>query len=130
MPMKATIKQFVAMRESLQAERDQLLARLAEINAALGIGNAAPAAPAAVAVSAARAARQTRRTGKRIRNILSLKAAVTKVTKEKAMTKDEILGAIAKLGYRFNTANPVSSLNSVLYSKRQFKNVGGKFSPA
>jgi hypothetical protein len=124
--MKASIKQFVAMRQSLLTEKKALQARLSEIETALGVGEASVPAVAAPVV---RAAVASRRTGKRIRNALSLKAAVVKVTKEKAMTKEEILAAIAKLGYRFNTGNPVSSLNSVLYAKKQFKNAGGKFSP-
>lgn len=124
--MKASIKQFVAMRQSLLAEKKVLQDRLAEIEAALGVNEVSVPAVAAPAI---RAVAPSRRTGKRIRNVLSLKAAVVKVTKDKAMTKDEILAAIAKLGYRFNTDNPVSSLNSVLYAKKQFKNVGGKFSP-
>ncbi len=124
--MKASIKQFVAMRQSLLAEKKALQVRLAEIEAALGVNEISVPAVTAPAI---RAVAPSRRTGKRIRNALSLKAAVVKVTKEKAMTKDEILAAIAKLGYRFNTGNPVSSLNSVLYAKKQFKNVGGKFSP-
>jgi len=123
--MKPSIKKFVAMRETLQAERDQLQGRLAEINAALGISET----PTPSAAPTVRAAGPARWTGKRIRNAMSLKAAVLKATKDRAMTKAEILSAIGKLGYRFNTGNPVSSLNSVLYSKRQFKNADGKFSP-
>lgn len=124
--MKASIKKFMAMRQSLLAERKILQARLAEVETALGVSEAStPLAKAATP----RAPAPARPTGKRVRNALSLKAAVLKVTKDKAMTKDEILAAIAKLGYRFNTSNPVSSLNSVLYAKKQFKNADGKFSP-
>ncbi|MCI0534319.1 MAG: winged helix-turn-helix domain-containing protein [Verrucomicrobiales bacterium] len=61
---------------------------------------------------------------------MSLKAAVTQVTEDKALTKAEILAAIKKLGYKFTAKDPVNSLNTVLYSKKAFKNQGGKFSPA
>jgi hypothetical protein len=119
-----SLKKFVSMRDSLLKEQVILEKRLAQINEALGSSSGD-------ASSASAKSRAPRKAGAgRARNELSLKAAVRKVTSEKPLTKDEILGAIAKLGYTFTTANPVNSLNAVLYSKKQFKNTDGKFSPA
>jgi hypothetical protein len=61
---------------------------------------------------------------------LSLREAVRKATSARPLTKAEILNAISKLGYRFTAKDPMNSLNVVLYTKGQFKNDGGKFSPA
>ena len=117
-----SVQQYVALRAGLLREKAALQTRLSQIEQALR-GEVTAAAPA---VSAAGGARR----GKRIRNKISLKAAVVRVTTAKPMTKPEILTAIDKLGYRFNTKLAVNSLNSVLYAKRQFKNDNGKFSPA
>lgn len=110
------LKQFVALRQSLLSEKAQLETRLAQINKALG-DEAAPATPARTTASG------------RVQNALSLKDAVRKVTSAKALTKKEILQAIDKLGYKFAAKDPTNSLNVVLYTKGQFKNDGGKFSP-
>ena len=117
------IKQYVALRESLLQERAHLEARLAEINKALG-GAASVAVPKAVGATA-----RVRR-ARRARNKISLRAAIRQVTSPKPLNKKEILAAIHKIGYRFTTKNPMATLNSVLYSKRQFKNENGRFSAA
>ena len=115
------IQTYIALRESLLTERATLEARLSRINAALktdGHGTVAPAP------------KPSPKPAKRTKNRLSLKAAITEVTKAKPLTKLEILTAVRKLGYQFGGAKPINSLNVVLYSNRQFKNSGGKFSPA
>ena len=120
----ASIKQFVKLRQQLETERNAIISRLTEVEAALGSFQAATALPAAKApkVKAVR---------KRAKNELSLKEAILKVTTGKALTKQEILDAVQKLGYQFSTKNPVNSLSVVLYGKKpKFKNQGGKFSQA
>ena len=87
-------------------------------------GRGAKKARAAKKVSKAGAART------RAQNKMSLKEAVRQATASKPLTKAEILAAIDKLGYKFNTSNPSNSLNSVLYGdKKEFQNVGGRFGP-
>ena len=113
------LKQYVALRQSLLNEKNVLERRLAEINRALGEESTATASTTA-----------PRSTTRRTDNPMSLKAAVQKVTSAKALTKQEILEAIRKIGYRFSAKDPMNSLNVVLYTKKQFKNQGGKFSPA
>jgi hypothetical protein len=114
-----SIKQFVALRAALTNEKARLEARLAEINRALGQTGPAPApAKSKPVVSRARA-----------RNAMSLKEAVTRATRNKPMTRQEILKAIGKLGYKFTAKDPMNSLNVTLYTKGNFKNANGKFSP-
>lgn len=114
-----TVKQFVALRAALVNEKARLEARLVEINRALS--QTTRAVPASA--PAARAPRH------RARNELSLKEAITRVTKNKPLTKAEILEAIKKVGYKFAAQNPMNSLNVTLYTKGNFKNANGKFSP-
>ena len=123
-----TIKKFAALRTSLVNEKRSLEKRLSEINAVLGSETAAVSTPAAVvrAAAPAKAKSKTPRT----RNAVSLKEVVKQVTTGKPMTKEEIFAAVKKAGYKFSTTKPFASINVVLYTKGQFKNVGGKFSPA
>jgi hypothetical protein len=112
------LRQFVTLRQSLIAEEAALKKRLAEIEAALG--------GQLTKVNADRAMKR----GPQIRNELSLKEAIIKVTSSKPMTRDEILEAVQKLGYKFYTINPMGSISSLLYGKKnKFKNEAGKFSP-
>ena len=117
-----SIQTYIALRESLLKERATLEAKLSRINEALKSDGHVPAVRAAKPTSP--------KPAKRTKNRLSLKAAITEVTKAKPLTKPEILAAVKKLGYKFGGAKPINSLNVVLYSKRQFKNSGGKFGPA
>ncbi len=140
------LQQLTALRRSLVAERDELTARLRELNAALG-DESAPAAGAPVAAArrgrkpkalvaavasvAAPAAKAGARRGRRAKNGLSLKEAVIQVTGKSGLTKAEILSAVAKIGYKFTSKNPANSLGTLLYGKNpKFKNKDGKFSPA
>jgi len=125
--MKNTLDKFIKLRQSLANEKEALEARLKQIEEALA-GNVPAEAPAPKPAKPAKPAR-TRRP-KRLKNPLSLRKAVIQVTTGAPMTKEEILAAVEKLGYRFASKNPVGSLNSVLYAKKQFKNEDGKFSPA
>jgi hypothetical protein len=49
---------------------------------------------------------------------------VAQVTKDKALTKKEILKAIDKIGYKFTARDPMNSLNVALYTPGNFKNNG------
>jgi hypothetical protein len=113
------LKQYVSLRDSIFAEREQLIARLREIDQALG----------AMGLRCRDAYYGPRTPTGRVRNELSLKEAVLKVIESKALTKHEILDAVLALGYQFSTDDPLNSLGVILYGKNpKFKNVGGKFS--
>ncbi|HEY1173831.1 MAG TPA: hypothetical protein VGH19_20870 [Verrucomicrobiae bacterium] len=122
----SSIKKFIALRDGLLKEKAELTARLAEIEKALGVVSEGGSASSAKAPKAA-GVRGPRR---RARNELSLKEAALKVASGKAMTKQEILDGILKLGYVFSTKDPMNSLNVVLYSGKNFKRADGKFSAA
>ena len=112
-----SVKQFVALRAALTQEKARLESRLAEINRALGNG---------VATASKRSPVQGR---PRAENSMSLREAVARVTKNKPLTKPEILKAIQKIGYKFTAKDPMNSLNVVLYTPGNFKNNGdGTFS--
>ena len=149
--MKDNVKEFLALRGALLSEKKQLLGRLEQIEAALADAGAVvapvlkrrgrpPGATTTTATATATAAPVKRakrakrkaaasKTGKRVRNKVSLREMALKLTKGNPMTKEQIIDAVKKAGYVFNASDPIPSLNSVLYSKKQFKNKGGKFSP-
>ena len=118
------VKQFVALRAALTTEKARLEGRLAQIDRALG-----QASVGQQPVPAAKPAPSFRRPPTRANNSVSLKEAVITVTKNKPLTKQEILKAIKKNGYRFTAKDPMNSLNATLYTKGNFKNANGKFSP-
>jgi hypothetical protein len=113
-----SVKQFVALRDALTQEKARLESRLTEINRALG----AASAPSTPAITAPRIVK-TQVAG-RAANTMSLREAVARVTKDKALTKKEILQAIGKIGYKFTASDPMNSLNVALYTPGNFKNNG------
>jgi hypothetical protein len=147
------LKQFVSLREQLLRDRAELEARLADINRALGAVSSAvastpapaPAPAAVVPVVPAKRGRKKKsakveapvvarspkpaKAGK-VKNKLSLREAVLTVTKAKALTRQEILSGVQKLGYVFKAKDPLNSLSTLLYTDKGIKNVGGKFGPA
>ena len=113
------LKQYVALRDSIFAEREQLITRLREIDEALG----------AMGLRGRDSYYGPRTPTGRVRNELSLKEAVMKVIEGKALTKHEILDSVLRMGYQFSTDDPLNSLGVILYGKSpKFKNEGGKFS--
>ena len=68
---------------------------------------------------------------KRTKNVISLREAIAKVTARKPLSKQEILTAVQKEGYRFGGKDPMNSLQSFLYSRRSgVQNAGGRFTLA
>lgn len=104
---KDPLQQYIALRAALATEKTRLEQRLAEINRALDLEAPKPQA----------------RGTPRAENTMSLREAVTRVTKDKALTKPEILEGVQKLGYKFTAKDPTNSLNVLLYSGN-FKNLG------
>ena len=136
------LKEFVSLRTSLIKRKELLESELAQINQALAIEPVVklpqisqalavepvviirPKAVAAVPSSSAPVK------GKRAKNEMSLKEAVLAATKAKPLSKPDILLAVEKAGYVFSAKSPMSSLNTLVYSDKSFKNVDGKFGPA
>lgn len=123
------LKAFVTLRRSLEAKRTELVAAIAEIEAALGSMGAA--APVKIKARAKPAGAVSSSKPKRAKNELSLKDAVIQAMGQSTLSKEEILAAVKKLGYKFSAKNPTNSLNTLLYGKKpKFKNTDGKFSVA
>lgn len=125
-PMKPdALKQFSRLRDALIEERSVLERRLSQINDTLGLASARED-PGTPARNAGR--RQMTRLG-RARNSMSLKQAISKATRAKPLSKDEILAAVKKLGYKFSTPRPMATLNAYLYRKAEYERKAGRFSP-
>lgn len=120
--MKQTnVGQYVALREALLKEKAELEARLEDISRALGGGGTTTTR--AKPGPKPRVAR-----GKRAKNEMSMKEATVKALTGKALTRQETLDAVQKLGYKFTAKSPLNSLSTLLYSDKSFKNTDGKFS--
>ena len=126
--MTDSLQQYVSSRNALLQEREEITARLADINAALDHANpVAPAKPAAPQPQPQPQPSKMRTSG---RNPMPLRVAILQVTSTQALSKKEIVSAVEKIGYHFETKNPVNSLNHVLYGDSPtFKVVNGKYSP-
>lgn len=114
------LRTFLRLQKSLHSEKSRIERRLAELNRILGAS--ADEVPSRVVRTASRKRAKAR-------NSMSLRDAVIQVTTGEALSRPEILEAVAKLGYRFRAANPINSLGVLLYGNKElFKNQGGKFS--
>lgn len=132
------IKQIEELKNTLTNEKSELETRLAEINQVLSsfdnLGSVAPVKSKRGRKPGTKNAeptegKTTTKRGRRARNEMGLKEAALRVTAAGALSKEEALEAIQKLGYVFAAKNPMNSLNTVLYNKNLFKNLGGKFIP-
>jgi hypothetical protein len=113
------LKQYVALRDSIVTEREEIITRLREMDEALG----------AMGLRGKDSYYGPRTPTGRTRNEMSLKEAVLKVIEGKSLTKHEILDAVLGAGYQFSTDDPLNSLGVILYGKKpKFKNEHGKFS--
>lgn len=114
------LKQYVALRDGIIAEREMIINRLREIDEACGQAG----------FSAVDRFYGPRTPTGRIRNELSLRDCVFKTLEGgKELTKHEILDRVCKMGYQFSTDDPLNSLGVILYGKNpKFKNEHGKFS--
>jgi len=126
--MKDQVKQFKTLMAALSAERQRLVDRLAAIEAALD--GTLPAKPAPAKARAPRKPREPRKERKprTPRGPMSFKEAVCKVTEDKALTKEEILAEVAKLGVVTKSKDPLVVVGTVVYGKKpKFTNTDGKF---
>ena len=119
--IKDPVQQFLELRENLQKERAALVERVQQIDEVL--------ASSTIEARNQLGLKPLKKPRKK-RNEMSLKEAVIKITSQAPRTKDEILSKLDSLGYTFSSATPINSLNATLYSKGQFINNKGYFSPA
>jgi len=146
--MKDALKQYVALRSGLVAEKAKLESRLNEINSALGSSPApaasSPAAPAAAPAkrgpgrppSAAKAAapaapKAGKRRGRgRSTDGTSLRdVAIKALLTHKVLGRQDLLKAVETGGYKFSAKDPLNSLSTLIYSnKKIFKARDGQIS--
>jgi hypothetical protein len=108
-----------SLHSSIIRERESLVARLREVDAAL----------ASMGVTTTQRIYGMHTPTGRTRNKLSLRKTVIQILQGKAMTKEEILDAVIRAGYVFATDDPMNSLGVILYGRNpKFKKTGGKFS--
>jgi hypothetical protein len=123
-----SLRQFVRLRQELTQERGRLVTRLRQINEALGempLPSLSPIQGATGQSTGARGRMGRRGSG----GGQSLKDHVLGVLQSGPMTKEEVLAAVQKAGYKFSTNNPLNSLGVILYGKNpKFNRVDGKFS--
>ncbi len=118
--LKDPVRQFLELRENLQNERAALIERVQQIDEVLA--STALESNNQLGIKRIKRPRQKR-------NAMSLKSAVIQITRKCPKTKEEILRELDKMGYIFSSATPINSLNATLYSKGQFVNNNGYFSP-
>ena len=111
------IARFVQLHRQLTSEKKHLEERLAKISRALS------------SLDAPRGARSPAPATPQVRNSMSLKEAILRATRARALTKPEIYEAVKAMGYRFTGKDPMNAINVQLYTKGQFKRQGRKFSP-
>ena len=128
----------MAMRAALAQEKAALEARLAAINRALD-GNTASPTASPTAKPGAKPGRKPGakpgpkpvvRRGPRAKNSMTMKEAIVQALGNKSLGRKELLEAVLKVGYKFSAKDALSSLSTVLYMDKAFKNTDGKFSLA
>lgn len=133
-----SVQQFTTLRAALLREREAIQKRLQLINAALGGATTSSPAVPTVAAPKAASAKSTARLPRRVsaprsNNALSIREAITKVTAKQPMNVRDIVNAVQKIGYKFQSSNPINSVGAYLYGangKKHFKRTDGKFKAA
>jgi hypothetical protein len=130
-----SLQQFIKLRRELMQERDSVSRRLAQINEALGeLPASSESAVQGVTEQSSAPARSPARGGGRQAAAgagggTSLREHVLAVLREGGKTKEEVLAAVQRRGYKFQTNNPLNSLGVILYGKNpKFNRVDGRFS--
>ncbi len=135
--LQAELDKRASEIDALHAERGQLVARLAEIDAALGTGSPTKTGRAAAGGTAKRGRgrpkgsknvvkkkKTTRKsTGKRPSNKMNLADSMGKVLKGKTMGVSELADAVQKAGYKTTAANFRTIVNQTLIRDDRFKKV-------
>jgi hypothetical protein len=123
-----SVARFVALRASLLKEREALHNRLQQIETALGSVGESRWTHTSSLTSGPRKRGRPPRSGAG----LSIREAIAKVTARQPMGLSELVDAVQRIGYRFESKNPRNSVGAYLYSphgRKYFKRANGKFSP-
>lgn len=126
MKTRDLLQEYHALRLALAKECETIQERLQEINTALGgEGSVIPLASTPAPKKLGRPPGKRQSAG----NTMPLREAVLKVLTATPVTRQELLAAVLKAGYRFASNDPLNSLQTFLYGsgKKLVKNVNGKF---
>ena len=123
-----SLQQFIKLRRELTEEGGRLEMRLRQINEALGEMPLPSLSPIQGAIGQSTGAFDRARRGRPSGAGQSLRDHVLAVLQNGPMTKEEVLAAVQKRGYKFSTNNPMNSLGVILYGKNpKFNRIDGKF---
>jgi hypothetical protein len=127
------LTQYARLRQEVVKEKEQLEARLAEINAVLQPEMQIPSGALGKVTSEhvgklARAAKARPGRKPSAGNSMSMREAVVKALSKGPVARKDLVKAVEGVGYKFTTKNPLNSIGSVLYAKNSpIKNKDGKF---
>ena len=127
-----SLQKFHALRSSLLKEREEIQQRIRDIDTALGGGEATYREPSPKLTTTSQNSQSRRGRPPRPGNAMSIREAIERVTTIKPLGLSDIVDAVQKIGYRFESSNPRNSVGAYLYAsagKKYFKRVDGKFSP-
>jgi hypothetical protein len=137
------IQQVLALIRQLEQERQEHQNRIDEIDSALAQvrGPSAPSQSTAPAVRWGRPAGSKNSStaspvtpatiqGGRGGNTMSFREAVGRVTADGPLSVRDLVEAVQKIGYKFESKDPIKSVGAYLYGKgkKHFKRADGKFS--
>ncbi len=138
---------YVKSRNALLEEKERLEQRLAQLSDAIqapgkGKGKGKGKAKAKLSAGtrkvntagrkgAGKAAKKakTAKGGYVRKNMKPLSDYIYEATKDRALTRQEILNEVVRLGYKFSSKNPLNSLGQTLYSSGKFEKSNHKFWP-
>ena len=136
---------YVKSRNALLEEKEQLEQRLAQLTDAIqapGKGKGKGKAKAKLSAGtrklktagrkgAGKAAKKakTAKGGYVRKNMKPLSDYIYEATKDRALSRREILDEVVRLGYKFSSKDPLNSLSQTLYSSGKFEKSNGKFWP-
>ncbi len=117
------LNEYLRLREAILSRKVEIEAELQELAAAL----AATAPPPETYVAASPVPLEKPQP---VRNAMSLGDAVFSVSKEAPISKEEILTALDRLGYRFaEKVTPFDEISAVLQLDRRFEEANGRYGP-
>ena len=124
-------KRYVSLRRAILKEKEKLEERLATIRAAVqyeGTAQKIPTRRSAAKRSAPADSQPVKRRIVRARKssgkATTLQQAVGELLSDQPMTKREIFEALNSQGFRFQSKDPLNSLNAALYRNDKVKRAG------
>lgn len=120
------LKEYTRLRNAILGRKAEIEAELQELERALAAAEPLPELPPEPPVMTA----LPREKPRRVRNTQSLGDAVFSVTQTAPLSKEEILVALERVGYRFSEKLvPRDEVSSVLQLDPRFEESNGRYGP-